>query len=190
MPRVLAYPAPPLTAGRIVLRPWQEGDLVVVAEASRDPYIPQITTVPAPYSDEAGLAWIARQGERVAAGVGLPFCVADAATDRARGFCALWLDERHRARARCGYWLAPSARGHGLAVTALTLVADWAFASCGIVRLELLIEPQNAASRRVAERAGFVPAAGMRELHGRALSRFVRAAPHRKVWRPAAPGRV
>ena len=57
--------------------------------------------------------------------------------------------------AEVGYWLRREARGHGAATTAVRLVAGWAFGELGIGRLNLQTAPENLASQRVAERAGF-----------------------------------
>ncbi len=54
-----------------------------------------------------------------------------------------------------GYWLAPEARGRGVATRALRLAVAWAFAERGVELLELLAEPENEPSCRVAERGGF-----------------------------------
>lgn len=53
------------------------------------------------------------------------------------------------------YWLAPVARGKGLAARGLATVAAWAYAEAGLFRLELGHHVNNPASCRVATRAGF-----------------------------------
>ncbi len=62
------------------------------------------------------------------------------------------------AEAELAYWTAPFARGHGYATRALILAADWALGRLALDRVWLEIDPANAASRRVAERAAFTPA--------------------------------
>jgi RimJ/RimL family protein N-acetyltransferase len=59
--------------------------------------------------------------------------------------------------AALGYWLVPAARGRGLATAAARLLCRWGFEELGLERIELLVEPGNAPSRRVAERLGAVP---------------------------------
>jgi RimJ/RimL family protein N-acetyltransferase len=54
-----------------------------------------------------------------------------------------------------GYWLLPEARGHGLATRAVRLVVTWAFDALSVAEVGLRAAPANAASRGVAERAGF-----------------------------------
>jgi RimJ/RimL family protein N-acetyltransferase len=58
--------------------------------------------------------------------------------------------------AAVGYWLAPDARGRGVATRTLRLLARWAFEHLAVARLELTCAPDNVASQRVAERCGFV----------------------------------
>jgi RimJ/RimL family protein N-acetyltransferase len=49
----------------------------------------------------------------------------------------------------------PEARGRGFATRAVRLICDWGFRDIGLRELRLLTEPENLASQRVAERAGF-----------------------------------
>ena len=63
----------------------------------------------------------------------------------------------NRVDRRCdlGYWLAANARGHGVMTGAVTLLSEWAFDNLPVDRIEITVEPSNAASRAVAERAGY-----------------------------------
>jgi len=54
-----------------------------------------------------------------------------------------------------GYWIAPRARRRGLATRAVRLAAAWALQEGGAARVEALVEPENTASKRVVEAAGF-----------------------------------
>ncbi|MFF6793721.1 GNAT family N-acetyltransferase [Streptomyces filamentosus] len=147
---------PRLAAGdRFLLRPWETGDLPLVQEASADAYIPLITTVPSPYSREAGEAFVRRQWERASTGTGYPFAIVRTEDRRPVGAIGLWLRDAHEGRASLGYWTAGSARGQGAAAAALRAVASWGLADLGIPRLQLCVEPWNTASARTAEAAGF-----------------------------------
>lgn len=53
-----------------------------------------------------------------------------------------------------GYWVRLSARGRGVASTALRSMAAFAFNELHLVRASLRIRLDNASSRRAAERAG------------------------------------
>lgn len=147
---------PRLAAGPYVLRAFVPGDLGLVREAAADPYIPLVTTVPCPFTREAGLAFIARQHARVRDGEGYPMVIVDRVGDRAVGSIGVWLRDVSAGRVSVGYWVVPSARGRGAASHALIAAAAWALTDLPIVRVELFVEPDNAASIRTAERAGFV----------------------------------
>ncbi len=59
-------------------------------------------------------------------------------------------------RAEIGWWLAPEARGRGVAPVAVDLVAAWALGPpLGLRQVWARIDPGNAASARVAAGAGF-----------------------------------
>ncbi|MFE3453731.1 GNAT family N-acetyltransferase [Nonomuraea sp. NPDC059194] len=145
---------PRLGAGeRFALRPWELGDVDAVREASMDPYIPLITSVPSPYTEEEGAAFVRRQWDRAATGTGYSFAIAGLAAGRAVGQIGLWPGAH--GRATVGYWVAASARGQGVAVAALAAVSAWGLAELRIPRLELHVEPWNVGSWKAAERAGF-----------------------------------
>ncbi|MDX2591330.1 GNAT family protein [Streptomyces sp. WI03-4A] len=145
---------PELAAGGFMLRPWRLSDLPLVREASEDDHIPLITTVPSPYSEEAGVAFIERQWNRATTRAGYTFAIV-ASNDRPVGQVGLWLRDLAEGRASLGYWVVKSARGQGAAAAAVDAVAGWALRDLRIPRLELWVEPWNTASIRTAERAGF-----------------------------------
>ena len=99
--------------------------------------------------------WIAKQIPLFAEGTSFSFVIADAG-GRLLGGCGLnQIDPVHR-RANLGYWVRTSAGGRGIATTAVRQLAAWAFANTELVRLEIVAAIGNAASIRVAEKAGAV----------------------------------
>src|SRR5262249_16717591 len=60
-----------------------------------------------------------------------------------------------RRRGSVGYWLLPQARGRGLATRSVRLLSEWALRDLGLARLQILTEPANGASQRVAEGCGY-----------------------------------
>lgn len=151
---VLPYPDPDLRDEAVVLRCWRYDDLHCVAEAASDPTIPEGTTVPAAYSVVEARRFIERQWARRTKGDGLSLVIADRSDDRARGLIAL-IVRPTPGIAGVGYWLVPSARGHGRATRAVGLLSHWALSTAGLQRLEALVEPHNRASGRVLEKCGF-----------------------------------
>jgi RimJ/RimL family protein N-acetyltransferase len=57
--------------------------------------------------------------------------------------------------AETSYFLRASARGRGLATRAVLLICDWGFRERGLARVQLRVNPANATSIALAERAGF-----------------------------------
>jgi RimJ/RimL family protein N-acetyltransferase len=82
--------------------------------------------------------------------------------DDVLGCVSLYAIHLEQGRAVIGYWLAPQARGRGVASSAVRLLAQWGFTELGLARLELTCGPDNEASQRVAARCGFVREGVMR----------------------------
>jgi RimJ/RimL family protein N-acetyltransferase len=149
--RMRDRPQPTLQVGELVLRPWQAGDVAAVVEAYRDPEI-QRWHVRSMTEDEA-LAWVTSWPDRWQAETGAGWAVTrpDGLVGRV-GFRTVNLAE---AQAEVAYWTMPEVRGQHIATRAVRAVSDWMFEAVGLHRIELSHSTRNAASCRVAERAGF-----------------------------------
>lgn len=153
--RPAAIPEPPaLSDGQVLLRAWTYYDLPCVEEASRDQGIPAGTSVPSPFSHEAGLAFIERQWHLSVSGEGLSLAVAEVAGDTAIGSVCL-LQRQEPGVVRVSYWMVGSRRRRDLARRGLILLSRWALSLPAVARLEALAEPGDAGSVRVLEAAGF-----------------------------------
>jgi [ribosomal protein S5]-alanine N-acetyltransferase len=164
-PTALTAPlrVPELVSPPVVLRPYALSDLALVRQASADPFIPSISSVPRLYTDDAGRAFIERQHARDAEGDGYSFVIAREAEPQAGiGSIGLWLQEIESGRASIGYWLVTEARGQRTATHALRAVVSFAFGALSIPRLHLFVEPWNVASALTAEAAGFTREATLR----------------------------
>jgi [ribosomal protein S5]-alanine N-acetyltransferase len=154
---------PELRNGPILLRAFALSDLPLIRAAAEDAYIPSITSVPPAYSDDNGRAFIERQQRLALDGHGYPFVIADASSPhQGLGALGLWLREIENGRASIGYWIVPAARGRHAAGLALQAAVAHAFDILAIPRLQLFIEPWNAASQRTAEYGGFTQEALLR----------------------------
>jgi [ribosomal protein S5]-alanine N-acetyltransferase len=154
--RAIRVPERRLNDGTVRLRPWRDADVADLVAACRDPEIPRWTVVPSPYSAPDARAFVAGQNERLSRGEAAPFAVVGAEGGEFLGSVEITLLDRRSGRGEIGYWVAPWARRRGVALRAVRLVSGWALSDLGLERLELLIEPENAPSQRVAEAAGFV----------------------------------
>jgi RimJ/RimL family protein N-acetyltransferase len=141
---------PTLSDGVVTLRPRRLDDADAITAACQDPEIPRWTLVPSPYTREDAVEWLSQSEPDTAS-----FLAVDAG-DRLLGSFSVMEIDRERAYGETGYWVAAAARRRGVATRAVALLRDWA-ASIGLRELEIMPEPANAASCRVAERAGFTP---------------------------------
>ena len=138
-----------------MLRPWRADDIPAIVAACRDPLIPRFTFVPSPYLEDDARAWLAdlpgarERGERIG------LAIADPGSDALLGSVGLRIADWAQPRGDIGYWVAPEARGRGVATRAVRLLAAWSLDTLHLGRLELVTHVENAASQRVAERAGF-----------------------------------
>jgi RimJ/RimL family protein N-acetyltransferase len=139
-----------LTDGVIRLRAWALDDAGWYAATVRDPEIQQFTMELPDVTEESVRASIRQlhAGGPPAAG----YLVTDALTGERLGSIAL------TARGAVGDvsgWLAPAARGRGIATRALRAFSAWVFACLDVQELRLYIRTENAASQAVALRAGY-----------------------------------
>ncbi|MCZ2857677.1 GNAT family N-acetyltransferase [Blastococcus sp. VKM Ac-2987] len=151
----LPRPATPPAHGAVVLREFVDADVAVGLDLSTDPYVPLVSTLPPHATTDDARDWVERNRARWATGKGFSFAIADAGTGQGLGQIGLWVDELPHGRASAGYFVAPGARGRGLAADALTALTTFAWTIPGLHRVQLFIEPWNTASIRTAERAGY-----------------------------------
>ena len=136
----------------VVLREtFLESDIDWIAEACQDPDIQRWTLVPRPYTRDHARhfvehpeseywRWVVEQPD-----TGTPVAVV--------GIHAVDPDTGD---AEVGYWVAPWGRGMRVMASALARVAELATTDASIHALTARIAEGNAASRRVAQRAGFL----------------------------------
>jgi RimJ/RimL family protein N-acetyltransferase len=150
---------PALTDGVVALRPWRREDApAVVGCLNGDPEIAiWLDQVPQPYSLSDALDYIGGTGEQA-------FAVTDARDGRVLGSIGVRWSER-RDVGEIGYWARSDARGRGVMTRALVLVSRFALRHEGAARVQLRADVENAASRRVAEKAGFALEGVLRQAH-------------------------
>jgi RimJ/RimL family protein N-acetyltransferase len=152
-------PAPDVT-----LELLEKRHLELLAALLDDPAVLRFTRVPEPVPDGFIEHWfdVYRRGR--ADGTKEAF-VAVHGTGEVLGIAVAPRIDRASRTAELGYVIAPAARGRGVAQAALRQLTEWAFGELGILRAELLISTENPASRRVAERCGYVHEGTLRSLH-------------------------
>ncbi len=126
-------PDPPLSTGRILLRPFRVSDAAAVARACQDPDIPRFTMMPASMTEADARVWIEQGLEWWPKGVAR-FAITLPPADDCVGQIGVQFDLAVR-RAEAFYWLAAEARGAGVASEALELVTSWVFDGFDVARV-------------------------------------------------------
>ncbi|WP_197688075.1 MULTISPECIES: GNAT family N-acetyltransferase [unclassified Actinoplanes] len=136
------------------MRPPHEGDVDAIAAAASDQETQRWLPLPFPYERGHAVTFVAETVPAArASGAGLVRAV------ECDGVLAGVIDLkktdwRHRAT-EIGYWATPAARGQGVITEATAALSRWVLTGAAFERVVLRIAPANAASVRVAEKAGF-----------------------------------
>jgi RimJ/RimL family protein N-acetyltransferase len=139
----------------LLLRPWQPADAGAVFRACQDPEIARWTMVAQPYRIEHAIDYVTTfTAQTWANGTAAPFGVFDLATGEMLASCGLVQLDRDAGEGEIGYWVAPWARGRGVATNAARAVARWSLRTLGLRRLVWRAKLGNHASRLVAARIG------------------------------------
>jgi RimJ/RimL family protein N-acetyltransferase len=152
-----AFPPPPepLETGLVRLREWTDDDRDSLVAMANDETIRRWTRVPAPYTGRHADEWFAFTRGARAAGHQAAFAAVAPGDGELLGSIDLRIHPADPAIGELGYMVGPRARGRGVAAQAVELVTGWAFDSLGIERMEILVDPRNEPSVRVAEAAGY-----------------------------------
>ncbi len=139
---------------RLVLRPPDEGDVPALVQAvGEDPDIAWfIPLIPTPYTEADARAWLSGLPDRFETIREVSFAITQRGDDELIGAISV----RLHPDGSIGYWIRESSRGQGLMTEAVNAVVRWAATEHGLDDLHLTTHPDNLASQRVAEKAGFV----------------------------------
>jgi RimJ/RimL family protein N-acetyltransferase len=133
----------------LALRPWTEDDVLALVAACNDVEITRwIPAIPSPYTEADALSFI--HGE-VSTGPEHSFAI----TLDQKVVGSIGMSVTASQTGQIGYWCARESRGLGLTPRALRLICRFGFRELGLGRLELITEPENLPSQRVAEKVDF-----------------------------------
>jgi RimJ/RimL family protein N-acetyltransferase len=160
----LTAPSPPLADDAIRLEPLDERFVPDFERLIVDPEVVRNTRVPSDPPNGFAARWVGRyvEGWQDGSCAGFAILSEDGAF---LGFAAVVALDLPSRQGEIGYVVAREARGRGVAQRALRLVTDWALGGLALGRVELHIDPTNAASIRVAERCGYVREGVLRSVH-------------------------
>jgi RimJ/RimL family protein N-acetyltransferase len=146
------------------LEPLDERWLDDVAALVADPEVLYYTRIPEPAPARFEREWVQSYATGRRDGTREGF----AATDGAGRFLGLGLApnlDRDGDEVELGYIVARAARGRGAGTAILSLLTRWALQDLRAQRLYLIIDVENRASVRVAERCGYRREGVMRSIH-------------------------
>ena len=151
----LAFPIGGIDDGVVRIRMRADADMPKVVEACQDPGIQAYTQAPDDYDVGDAEAWAARTDRETENGESLSLIIADVGTNELIGSIGFFGYAPEEQRLELGYWLAPWERGRGAMTRATVLFCRWIFDELDVVRIQAGIEPSNAPSQAMIERAGF-----------------------------------
>jgi len=157
MPSVEIVVPDRLAGDRVVLRPLRAEDGPAYARAFReDDQMGRLLGVEEDPTEADVTRRVEGAAERARAGRGAQLAVCTAFDDAFVGEILLHTFVWKHRRCEIGFWLTTGARGQGLARDAIRRTLRWAFDDLEIERMEMATTTDNAATRGIAERVGFL----------------------------------
>ena len=137
-----------LRDGTILLRSWREDDVPALVAACQDPEMQHwLPLLPRPYRREHAESFVRGEIE--------PGAHSFAIEEEGRLVGSISLRVDGNETGTVGYWCLREARGRGIVPRALRLISRYGLEELGLGRVELVTDPDNVASQRVAEKVGF-----------------------------------
>jgi RimJ/RimL family protein N-acetyltransferase len=133
----------------LVLRAWTEADVPALVDACNEEQIRHwLPAIPVPYTAEHALSYVRGEVNPEERSFAMSL------NGIASGSIGLRVNA-HGYRGSLGYWVRAEVRGRGVCTRALRLLSRYALEELELQRLELMADPDNVASQRVAEKVGF-----------------------------------
>jgi len=146
---------------RLLLRVPRAGDGARLHEAVRDSlpelrrFLASIPWVACEQTPEASETYCRNAAANFVARRDLPFLIFERTGGALVGATGLHRPDWNTPKIEIGYWVRTSHTGRGYIAEAVQALTRYAFEHLGAVRVELITDEANAASRRVAQRCGF-----------------------------------
>ena len=160
---------------RVVVRSLAPDDLDAFAAVTGDPELMRYVGDGTPLSRQQTAEWIDITARNQLRDGWTTWAVADRTTDELIGYAGLVHGDEDSIEVT--YVLGRDHWGSGIAGGIVAALVDHAFGVRGLPELRATIDPRNAASRRVVERAGFRAAAERTDQHGQPEILYVLTAP-------------
>lgn len=143
-----------LVSNLVAIRPLAQTDQEAILIAGNDDEMQKWFPLPFPYTFTNAKSFFDLADQRKMDGSGLIRAI-----EYVGKFAGVVDIKKADWRAQCceiGYWSSPWVRGKGVTSAALLMVSQWIFRVVGFQRIEVRVAPENLASQRVAEKAGYV----------------------------------
>jgi RimJ/RimL family protein N-acetyltransferase len=157
----IPFPLTGLQVGELLLRPPTRDDVPAIAPAFLDESVGGEAGLPQLTIPEIHVFMEDRLGALRASGRLFPVLIVE--NDTIVGGASFSNYDTFRDRVELGYWLLAAGRGRGIATRVARALAIHAF-HVGVLRVEAVVRPENTASIRVLERAGFTREGRLRSL--------------------------
>jgi ribosomal-protein-alanine N-acetyltransferase len=157
------FEAVTLNTARLVLRPLREDDAAALFAMYSDPQFTRFWSFAPMTRLEQVNEYLSRLLAESVSGKTLMCALELRSTGQAIGTCTLFNLHEACLRAEIGFGVQRKFWGHGYTQEATSAFIEHAFGHLPLRRIEADIDPRNAASARVLERAGFVREGLLRE---------------------------
>lgn len=146
----------PMHTQRLILRPFEEGDIEAFAAYRSDPEIARYQGWDAPYTRERAAAFVREMMTVVPGQPGVWMQIALSRRDAPGliGDCAFCVLQEDPRQAEIGFSLARAWQGQGYMTEAVLRLLDYLFTDLKLHRVRANCDPQNEASARVLRRVG------------------------------------
>lgn len=148
------------TDGRVRIRPFREADVDAYYEAaleSVETVAPWLSWLHEGYSRWEAEDWIRACPDAWACDASYAFAILEASSPTLLGSCGINHLNRTHHFANVWYWIRRSQTSYGYASAAVLLLARFGFTELHLQRLEIVVDVDNTASMRVAEKLGATP---------------------------------
>lgn len=154
---------PVLATERLILRQFKPEDIDVLYEMRSNTEVMNLIRRE-PARSKADVAVIIKKiNDEFAANNAITWAISMKDNPVLIGTIGFWRIEKENYRAEIGYMLHPDHHQKGIMHEAMQVALDYAFHVLGLHSVEAWINPINVASRKLAEKSGFVQEAYYRE---------------------------
>ena len=146
----------PLETERLILRPYGQDDAPAIAALLNDPVMAEfLMVIPHPFVDFDARQLVKAAWRRLTTGRGFDLLVVAKDGGAPVGSAGVGLHDE-RARGELGFWVGRAHWGQGYATEAAGRILAFAQDTLAVSRFTATATVDNAASRRVLEKLGFV----------------------------------